>query len=198
MEKAYMPAAEPTPIPVSTNNLTEERGIQVSVEDLNQSEQIDLQATFDTMSVSTTQLGESRNEDWSRSSTPIQEDAFDDRLSIASAVPSIVQKTKTIKTPKDQILPMSGVIQESNHNNQQFSANSSTTKIIDKQISKSQLNQHYPKKRVNQISARHEGQPLMSSTPVDSEDEDNPPKRPEKNDTKTTPNSCNKIKSTAV
>jgi len=198
MEKVYMPSAEPTPIPVSTNKLTEERGIQVSVEDLNQSEQIDWQDRLDTMSVSTTQLGESGNEDWSRSSTPIQEEAFDDRLTIASSVSSRIQKRKTIKIPKDRIVQMSGAIQESNDNNQQFSANSSTTKKIDKQIPKSQRDQHYPKKRVNQISARHEGDPLMSSTPVSSEDEDNPPKLPEKNDTKTKTNSCNKIKSTAV
>jgi hypothetical protein len=197
MEKAYRASTEPAQIPILINTLTVERGIQVSVEDLNQSEQIDWQDTFDTISVFTNQFEESGNHDCSRPSTPIQEAASVDRWSIASSVPSIIRETEIMETSEAQTFPPSDYVQESNHNNQQFSPNSSTTKKVDKQI-KSQRDQHYPKKRVNQISARHEGQPLMSSTPVDSEDEDNPPKRPEKNDTKTTPNSCNKIKSTAV
>jgi len=199
MEKAYRSSTEPTPIPVSTNILTVECGIQVSVEDFNQSEQVDWLDTYDTMSISTTSFGESGQEDCSRSSTPIQTEAFDDRLSIASSVPSIIQKTKTIETPK-QIMHMSGVIQIPNPNIQKFSANSSSTKKKDKQISPFvvQRDQYYPKTRVNEVSTLHEGQRLISSTPVDSEDEDNLPNSPEKNSKKKTPKSRNKPRSTAV
>lgn len=171
MEKAYRQVNEPVPTPIPIDNLTKECGIQVSIEDLNEFEEIDWEDTTDNIS---TIAGESVNEydgeGSSRSSTPTPEDADDDTKSIISTTSGKAQQRATIETFGSQILPTSETLQKVNTNNQH---------LLD------HPHQSNVQPKINQGSSGHEKQPLLASIPVDSEDEDYRPALPPKNHKKT-------------
>lgn len=131
--------------------------IQFSEEDFNEDEELDWHDSTDTRSDITSLFeNEFAEESLSRSITPTPNDPFDDNKSIISSTSSRVRR-ELVEVPEIEKLPVSHTLQE--------------VQTID---------QHHLSNKNHQDSSPYEKRPLLTSSPVESEDEEHPPPLPQK------------------